>query len=547
MPIRQGPCAYPRVSPARTLRRSLRSALCRIESQAYSGAFRSVTFLDSEPDLVNGSRMLHKNPREKKKLRSELTKLRWEIKALQRSDKLWLELIKALATPIALAGIFVTLVLGLIQQGQLAQSQEDARFDQAIKRIASKDPTERISGIVGLEPFLGPDQKARRRSTLHYLANALATEPEDTVRAELLDLIGGLHPDNLSQADLNDFLERLRDRNRSLYAQAHFAARMIPPDRRTNVIYLDNDETNIPRLSPKERATLDATTHAITTLIKNGARTSDLSGIYCTECDFTGKSLDPSLPDYKKTLDFGSLKPVDSVDLSGTDFHSAILHRANFAGANLRGANFEAADLVGTVFAGADLTNAKLTDFDRADFPIGWAAMRNQPIVYSLPVFSCANLSGADFTQSLFFGIYAALPHGNRLSAYPRMEGANLAGAKLGKVFVFASKPYVKGHPYALQHPFVFAGSESVEDFVTQLSYESGRWDYAFRLTAPDFRIDESLLADYSDSAEQVFANLNAAKNVESSALPEGVKDLLRRYRSSLPPVEEPLPCTTRN
>ncbi len=164
--------------------------------------------------------------------------------------------------------------LGMRQLRESRQSSDDERFDRAVARLAGSTPTERLSGVAGLGLYLEPQQPAWHRATLRFLVNALAVEQDQTVRGELLDRLSELTPRIVARDDLNDALERLRDRNRSLY--------------------------HVGELSQDELARLHATAIAITALVRNGARTRDLSKIDCVGCDFTGKLWEMMNPNFPK-------------------------------------------------------------------------------------------------------------------------------------------------------------------------------------------------------------------------------------------------------
>jgi hypothetical protein len=140
--------------------------------------------------------------------------IRFSVKAITRLD--WFKLITAV---VALAGIMWTVYSGSRQLDDARQSRDDDRFDKAITRLAGSTAAERLSGVAGLGLYLEPQQKPRHRPTLRFLVSALAGEPDPTVRGQLLDTLSSLRTPQISQADLNDALERLRDRNRDLYAQ----------------------------------------------------------------------------------------------------------------------------------------------------------------------------------------------------------------------------------------------------------------------------------------------------------------------------------------
>jgi hypothetical protein len=236
-----------------------------------------------------------------------------------------LEVAKAIAGPVAVLGLMWTIVVGISQQGALQQSKEDERFDKAVTRLAGPSPTERLTGLAGLQLFLEPEYKSRHRGTLSFLVNALASESDATVRGALLDTFSRLTRLDVNQSVMNETLERLRDQNRSL-----LALRKDP----SLATAKGNDETGMGQLSQEDLAPLRATATAIAVLIRHGAVTQDLSEIYCESCDFSGKTLDMSRPDYANTANFAQWH---GADLSETDFHNAILKNANFTGLFLRG------------------------------------------------------------------------------------------------------------------------------------------------------------------------------------------------------------------
>lgn len=101
-------------------------------------------------------------------------KLETEILARQLKPRYFLlEVAKAIAGPVAVLGLMWTIVVGISQQGALQQSKEDERFDKAVTRLAGPSPTERLTGLAGLQLFLEPEYKSHHRGTLSFLVNAL--------------------------------------------------------------------------------------------------------------------------------------------------------------------------------------------------------------------------------------------------------------------------------------------------------------------------------------------------------------------------------------
>jgi hypothetical protein len=91
-------------------------------------------------------------------------KLELEAQLLRRQTGarfFWLEVAKAITGPVALLGLMVTIFIGTTQLRQAQRARDDDRFDRAVARLASPRTTERVAGVVGLQLFLGPDQRDR--------------------------------------------------------------------------------------------------------------------------------------------------------------------------------------------------------------------------------------------------------------------------------------------------------------------------------------------------------------------------------------------------
>jgi len=475
------------------------------------------------------------------------TKLKLETKVLakQLEPRYWkLELLKAIVGSLTLVGIAVTLGLGLAQLSITRHSNDDERFDKAVTRLAGSTPTERLAGVVGLGLYLEPRQKQRHRATLRFLVNALAVEQDPVVRSELLDRLSQVTPNQVSQNDLDDALERLRDRNRALYEEqrAAFIDKLMQGTEQLSG--KGHDETYIGHLPSVNLAPLRVTAAAIVALVKNGARTKDLSNIYCAECDFSGKSWDMSKPDFTKVADFAHADAV--LDLSGTDFHGAILRRANFLGLRLERASFESADIMGANFAGADLADAKFTDFGHIQYPIQGVLASGHLWGAMFPDFTCANLSGADFTGSPLFGIYEASPN----PMYAILHKANLTNTKLGQMTAFTASrvpPNYNPTPPEKMSTFLFEGYKQVESTRPDIR----GWDDQLNVVdiyfaTPAFRLREPIPKSFSLGVQLVFSNLASARNLAKSELPQGLKDFISRNQKLFSNSPHPTPCTPK-
>ena len=307
-----------------------------------------------------------------------------------------------------------------------------------------------------------------------------------------------------------------------------------------------NDETEVGAASEDDLAPLRATASALTALIKNGARAKNLSGVYCVRCDFSGKIWDMTNPDFSKVADFAHADPTKTLDLSGADFHGAILRNANFLGVNLRETSFDGADLTSTNFAGADLSNAKLTDFGRSHYII--QGMETSGHLYGgmFPDFTCADLSGADFSGSILFAIYGSSPPN---PAYAILHNANLTNTKLGQMDVLTASrvPNYNATPPERMSTFLFEGYRQAGEFS-----DIKDWDEQSNIVevfwgSPQLRIKEPIPADYRLGIQLVFSNLASARNLDKSELPQGMRDFISRNEKSLAQSPHPTPCTPKS
>jgi uncharacterized protein YjbI with pentapeptide repeats len=486
-------------------------------------------------------------------LRRKKIGLETQLLTQQLKPRYWLlEIVKVIVGALTLAGVVVTLYLGLNQIEDARQSRDDERFEKAVARLGGSTATERLAGVAGLGLYLEPRQKARHRATLHratlhFLVNALAVEQDGTVRGELLDSLSQITPTVVGQEDLNDALERLRDRNRSLYARQRgiFMDKLIrgaaqPTDK-------GNNETYLGQASAEDLAALRATATAITSMVRNGARTKDLSNIYCVGCDFTGKTWEMMNPNFSKVADFAHADTADTLELSGTNFDGAILRDSNFIGADLRAASFDSADLIHVNFAGAELSDAKFTDYGHRDYFTSSMVTAGYAYPPPFPDFTCADLSGADFTGSVFLGIYG---DGSNDAAYPILYQANLANAKFGKMWILTvSKvpPNYTPTPSDQVSSFLFQGSEQVGS-TANIRSRSGEpviinefWG------SPSLQIREPVPSGYSMSVRLVFSELASARNLDRSQLPQGLKDFILRNQKSFSIPNHPTPCTPKH
>jgi len=463
-------------------------------------------------------------------------KLELEIQQLRRqasAKSFWLEVAK-ITGPAALLGLMMTIYIGATQLRQAQRARDDDRFDRAVARLASPRTTERVAGVVGLQLFLGPDQRDRHRATLQFLSNALVTEQDATERQAILDTFARLTPEEVGQDVLNATLETLRDMNRRLFAlrrekeAAQKFAALTGTAKKAIAEHGAEDSA-----SDEDLSALRATASAIAVLVRRGARTKDLSEIYCDKCDFSGVAWDELngvLVDRDRRADGGH-----TMDLSGTDFHESILTNANFTGATLHDSDFDNANIEGTIFYNADLRRAEITSY------------RHNPRIHvfpeTLPVefpdFNCADLEDANFSGMLFFGIVRTLERQTWTRSYPHLRNANLAHAKLEGIRIFiitAAARRDEGREPEEMMPF--EGAKGISSESPQPTAYSSPHAPRSVVTVidgvADLRVREPVRADDVSSMYGALAELASARNMEESDLPPHIKEFIQRNKGSL-------------
>ena len=334
------------------------------------------------------------------KLDLETQKLALEIRSLARQLSkrgFALELLKSAGVLAALLGVGVTLYIGFGQVRNSEQNRVAERFDKALTRLASDKPNERITGVSALRLFLSERDSSLQSQALHFLVNAISLETDLLVQSAIFDVFSELKTVEVSQSALDESLRTAVERNKSFSFtiqnqwhdrvakdQKQIIVQYLTPPTRADQIpspipqkliaklslegylnYLEAERGPFERLEPNLDVPLRGLARLIPTLLEFGADTTDLSGIYCEDCDFT-----------------------KSGNLSGVKFDNSYLVRANFSRVDLRNASFKQANLSGTVFFAADLSNADLTTEETES--IDWNP--------GFPLFECANLKGADLS-----------------------------------------------------------------------------------------------------------------------------------------------------
>ena len=368
------------------------------------GAVESASSSDKEMEREEASERIVKIKLEQDQIRKQLS----------RSGRI-MEWLKASAGVAAILGLFITSFFSWQQIRQGSVSRDEERFDKAITRLGSQNASERLTGLAGLQLFLTKSQEAKHEATLLFLVNAAAVEKDSTVRSALLNVFESIDQNAIDREALNKTLEAARDRNRSALRtlQQRFQSRAL----KDNSAYTEAgaDEVGVGNASADDLLPLHATAQIITALARHGAYASDLSRIYCVECNFASKETRVNLPN--------------------ADFNHAYLRQATFRKSNLEGSSFDGADLILTDFIGANLQRARFTNPMLENPPI--QAIVTEKVLWAAqgPHFACADLRNADFTNAVLFGFYESDVVND--GYYAQFYGANLAGANFQKFQIF--------------------------------------------------------------------------------------------------------------
>jgi hypothetical protein len=106
--------------------------------------------------------------------------------------------------------------VGSRQIDEARNAQDNDRFEKALTRLASKNSTERLTGISGLRIFLDGSNQPRDTAIVRFLVDALATEQDLTVPSAIVDSFSTPAISHLPSNTLNEAFAEAIERNRSL-------------------------------------------------------------------------------------------------------------------------------------------------------------------------------------------------------------------------------------------------------------------------------------------------------------------------------------------
>ena len=395
--------------------------------------------------------------------RQRIAKLELENKALSRQlswHGILVEWLKATAVPVTLLGAVLAFYVGFRQLRQSEQNRLGDRFDKALTRLASKNPTERITGVSSLRLFMFGEGQSLIRASAHSLVDAIAYENDERVVNAIINVFADLKPSQLPQDVLNEVTKVAIEHNRSLTstivklsdqtierAQKEILARAgaaVAPDKIESPIpvslinklsteqyldFLDQYHSPFDQLDNDHETPLGGLAKIIPLLVSLGGLSTDFSGIYCQDCDFTRAK-----------------------NLSGVDFGNSFLSGADLSNVNLSKSSFQNADIAGTNFYRANLTNANLSFTRVYEKTRGFRGLRN-----SFPLLECAKLQGANLNGTVLLVIvksYATHVSGEKALEFlaPRLQSAEIDGltklSKFGVIVISSvSDSYLAKHP----------------------------------------------------------------------------------------------------
>ena len=305
-----------------------------------------------------------------------------------------IEWLKALAVPMTIFGAIVAYSIGY---GQLSQSEENRvtdRFEKALTRLSSKNPTERITAVTSLGLFLSDNDPEHQSYSLRALVDAMAFENEEKVAETIIETMRQIKKDTLSSDALNsairlvvkhnrsltttiieNFKKRKELHQRALLSEVGIISDKIPLLITSDIVkklriddYLklaSEEHSPFQELSTDESVPLKGLANLISVLLYFGATTDDFRGIYCERCIFRFAD-----------------------NLSYSDFSYSFLAGSDFSKTTLRHTRFENSDIAGASFFSADLSYFIF-------WFLGLHSMSGHKELWGFPLLECAQLQGA--------------------------------------------------------------------------------------------------------------------------------------------------------
>ncbi len=247
----------------------------------------------------------------------------------------------------ALFALLWTIHVGLLQQEQQRLDAASGRFERAYAKLGSQLPSERSSGVAQLSALLHTDGGSRDQEMLTALVNQLALDDNPAVSSAILNLFQ--HLDNQTgKAALDSALQNVVHLQNVLVQSSGltpFELSTAWRDQRGRFLATpaydpkgNRDPQPIDDSVQLYLENLFALKSALVSLLKAGATTQEMSGIFCPHCDFGQLGVAMSGVSFRNAI-LNDTK-WDGLQLEHADFQDAILDRSTFWASNLQHANF---------------------------------------------------------------------------------------------------------------------------------------------------------------------------------------------------------------
>jgi uncharacterized protein YjbI with pentapeptide repeats len=307
-----------------------------------------------------------------------------------------------ISTAVAVASLCWTLI-------STNQSRAEERYAQAVAELTDTSPQRRLAGTAALRNYLSTSAPDRQSAILQSLITSLAVEDNAVVRSAIVDVITSDQP-TIKPSSYSAALQTA-----VVHSRAFVQSEDLDP-------FKSDSDDFVKGLGSQRMREVGA---LIPQLLRKGARTVDLSGIYCRECDFSG--LDLSGTSFDRAL------------LPGSDFTHATLRRAGFRLAWLRSVSFEGAVLADSIFSSSATNAVNQYHMSVAKYASTGSANRSN----MFPDFTCADLRSADLRGLVTWAIVPDAMTEVKLGG-SAFAFANLSNTRLSGSFI----TYITGGPF---------------------------------------------------------------------------------------------------
>jgi len=344
-----------------------------------------------QPGSKKAASLADKPQMEVDKLELEIQALKYKRSFVGRAQ----DVIIAVGPLAALFALLWTIHVGLLQQEQQRLDAASGRFERAYAKLGSQLPTERSSGVAQLSALLHTDGGSRDQEMLTALVNQLALDDNPAVSSGILNLFQ--HLDNQTgKAALDSGLQNVVHLQnvlvKSIGLTPYELSTAWRDERGRFLVTPSYDPKGIRNPQPISDSAqlylenLFALKSALLSLLKAGATTQEMSGIFCPQCDFGQLGMAMGGISFRNAI----LNETrwDGLRMEHSDFQDAILDRSTFWASNLQHANFN---------QGEYNQNRQLDVETRV---YRYAVPTNRVMVGGMegtPDFTCADLSNATF------------------------------------------------------------------------------------------------------------------------------------------------------